>query len=48
MVLEQTKNIYRDMVDSEGWEGKSEITIDSMAGLTLRVFKILNLFHLKL
>ncbi|KIM45804.1 hypothetical protein M413DRAFT_440842 [Hebeloma cylindrosporum] len=36
MVLEQTRNIYRDMVESEGWEGKSAITIDSAAGLTLR------------
>jgi len=48
MVLEQTKNIYREMVESEGWEGKSEITVDSMTGLTLRVLNFLNPFHLKI
>ncbi|KAF9552735.1 cytochrome P450 [Agrocybe pediades] len=36
MVLTQTSKIYSEIMEFEGWEGKSEITIDSFSPLTLR------------
>ncbi|KDR68944.1 hypothetical protein GALMADRAFT_160726 [Galerina marginata CBS 339.88] len=36
-VLEQTKELYREMVQEEGWEGKVEVVVDSIHRLTMRV-----------
>ena len=36
-VLQQTTSLYRDMVQKEGWEGKTDFVVDSVNRLTLRV-----------
>jgi hypothetical protein len=36
-VLEQTTSLYQDMLQKEGWEGKTDFVVDSVNRLTLRV-----------
>ena len=36
-VLQQTTNLYQDMLQKEGWEGKTDFVVNSVNRLTLRV-----------
>lgn len=37
MVINQTKGMYHEMMDAEGWTGKPEVAVTSLSELTLRV-----------
>lgn len=36
-VLQQATSLYQDMLQKEGWEGKTDFVVDSVNRLTLRV-----------